>query len=330
MIRSEPVRVCPRPKPGQLASSGLLGLLLASPQLAGAVSAPTTITNVAPTSVARPASINLPTVPDAGRQAVPLQRLTGLPAVIGSDLMTPQAMAQTACFPTNPTLTTGLLPLSMSQSSGLEALLPIFGWGPARGGLNYVVQRALDAPNATWSLVASTCGGGLGYVAALGSKSYDQFSGELFGRIVDASPGLFPGATYLYTLTAVNGANQTQWLAFRWTAPRLAGAQFSGLVRNGAVVLFGASYDSAQIPTPSQIVVGASNGYAASFRPNAHAAVGLPANCVQQPGATLITCPVQLQAGMGPVRLTLTTQWSTRWGGVDHVVAQSVANASLP
>jgi hypothetical protein len=247
---------------------------------------------------------------------------TGVPEVIGTSLVTmAHAMQQTACFPPSPALTTTLLPTAVAQSSGAGSKLPVFFWTASVAGLNYVVERALDVPNASWSLVASTCGGTPSYIGAVPTDPLVSF--------VDGTPGLTPGATYVYKLTAVNGANQTQWLSFRWTMPAvLTGAQFSGLGHSGSTVLFTATWDSSQTPRPSEITVSASNGFTTTFPPFTHA-MGAPPACAQQAGSTVISCPVKLPANVGLLSLTMTTQWATVWDNARHVLAQYAANDSI-
>jgi hypothetical protein len=326
MNRSQLVGVFGRPRLGHPAASGLLTLLLATPQLVGAVSAPTVgVTSAAPTSAVRATSINLPrnvTVPEAVRNAVPLQMATGVPQVIGTSLaMMGPAMQYTACFPPSPTLTTALLPTAVVQSSGAESKLPLFFWTATVAGLNYVVERALDVPNAPWALVASTCGGTPAYIGAVPTDPLVSF--------VDATAGLTPGATYVYKLTAVNGVNQTQWLSFRWTVPTvLTGAQFSGLGHSGSTVLFTATWDSSQTPAPSEITVSASNGFTTTLRPFMHGN-GVPPACTHQAGSTMMSCPVKVPANVGPLNLTMTTQWAAVWDNARHVLAQYATNASI-
>ena len=258
-----------------------------------------------------PPSVASISVAQASQSAVPIQESAAQLPVVTT--LVSEIRARTACSPANPTLVTGLLPTSVSQSPPL----PIFHFAPASAGLSYIVERAVDGTT-TWSLVGSTCGGTPSYLGPGLGTNY---------MFIDGSGGLVPSTPYVYKLTAYSPTGTTAWISFRWTPPAsMPVAVFTNLSHSGSTVSLTTQLYLSGSLLPVQQLLTTTWGYS-GLLPLANPAV---CSRIQTGGfhADLV-CSTQLAAPIGTWSVTVTTQWGLVWDGAMHILAQSAGTGRI-
>jgi len=303
------IRLCAR-----LCVIALLSLPYAGALGAPGAPLPSKATLAAPPQLlAPPPSAASVSVAQASQFAVPI--LESAAQVPVETTLVSQLRAREACSPANPTLVTGLLPLSVSQSSGVP--WPEIHFVPAPvAGLNYTVERAVDGTT-TWSLVGSTCGGTPSYIGPGLGTNY---------MFIDGSGGFVPGTTYVYKLTAYSPTGTTAWISFRWT-PSVSPPPvlFTNLSHSGSTVSLTTQLHIGAGGMPAQQLLTTTWGYSGTLpRTN-------PAVCsdVHGPGQGDLVCSAQLAAPIGTWSVTVLTQWGIVWDGAMHILVQSATSGRI-